>query len=72
MVGGGCCGVETITSIVVHWVSLSMGLRWLGCNQEHREDTMMYLGSDYRGPTSSSSSSLYSRAPKSWGDNKSV
>ena len=67
-----CCGVETVASIVVRRVSLSVGLRWLGWTQEHREDTTMYPGSGYQGPMSSNSSSLYSRAPKSGGYNKSV
>jgi len=62
---GLCRGVETAASIIVHRVSLSVGIRWLGWTQEHIEDIVMYPGSGYRGPTSSSSSSLYSRAPKS-------
>ena len=40
-----CHRVENTASIVVHWVSLSVGLWWLGWTQEHREDTMMYPGS---------------------------
>jgi hypothetical protein len=42
-----------------------MHLRFLGWTQEHKEDIVMYLGSGYQGPTSSSSSSLYLKAPKS-------
>ena len=67
-----CRGLVIVASIVVHQVSLSVGLRWLGWTQEHREDTTMYPGSGYRGPMSSNSSSLYSKAPKSGGYNKSV
>jgi hypothetical protein len=44
------------------WVS--GGLSGLKNTEKH---TAMYLGSGYRGPTSSSRCSLYSRAPKSGG-----
>jgi hypothetical protein len=70
-----CRGVETTASIVVHWVSLSVCLRWLGWTQEHkdhREDATVYPGSSYRGSTSSSRWSLYSRAPKIEGLQQSV
>jgi hypothetical protein len=58
-------GVVAAASIVVHQVSLSVGLRWLGGLKNTRDDMAMYPSSGYQRPTSSSGCSLYSRAPKS-------
>jgi hypothetical protein len=58
-----CVGVETVASIVVHRVSLSVGLRWLKWTQEHREDITTYPGSGYRGSTYSSSSFYIRKHP---------
>ena len=46
-VGRWCCSVETTTCIVVRWMSLSVGLRWLGWTQEHREDVLTHPCSSY-------------------------
>jgi hypothetical protein len=61
-----CHRVETTTSIVVHRMSLSVGLQWLGWTQEHIKDTTVYPSSGYRGPTTSSLMILVFKSIQNW------